>query len=159
MFGLHLHSMCYHKRILLVSFSLLRRGVHALSADTLSKIILDTRMKCAELTLFLALKEWSDLKGLEKEDAGSSNATAGKSIAKNINLAQISPSDLLSIVMQSGLVEQERVYEAFRDQALRAERQGVCFGGKRFYDPFWTTSKDQQHRSDAELHSTEASLM
>jgi len=96
------------------------------------------KIRTSELSLFLCLKKWSESGG-RRNDAHK--AAAGKrgqeeeedrfsiaqQLASRIDLKRILPSDLSTHVANSGLVTIDKLAEAYREQALQAERQGMIF--------------------------------
>jgi hypothetical protein len=52
-------------------------------------------------------------------------------MASHIDFAKIKPSTLSTIVAESGLVPEELLLNAYRNQALQAERKGIAFSQVR----------------------------
>jgi hypothetical protein len=116
-------------------------GILELGTTSLQTVIQDQFMRTTEINLFCALVTWvkfsHDATGDEEEDTSTTdsvNATAraaaekvsfAKELTKCMRLDRIKPSHLHGLISQSGLVDLEQLTEAYKSQALLAERRQV----------------------------------
>jgi hypothetical protein len=143
-------------------------GLLSLRPTALSKILQDSQLDMDELTRFRALQEWSDAKNTDdtvqggKEDGSvllcsKKRKAIASGLAEHIQLKLIKPSDLSDIVIPSGLVAQDRLFEAFQAQALLLEKSNISIPTNRL--PCWkhSTSPSYTHE-DADFDCSDDQL-
>ena len=101
-------------------------GVQSLSASAMERILADEDIQANELALFYCLKKWAEQVPCSNRDLEERRITA-RELASHIDFSKILPSDLCTIVADSGLVPLELLLAAYRSQALQAERKGTLF--------------------------------
>lgn len=94
-------------------------GLLSLSATTLEKIMNDGfYINATELVLFGFIHKWVFALFDRSSDSYKENRLReGMHIARHIELTRILPSDLTNVVETSGLVEKDRLHEAYKVQA------------------------------------------
>lgn len=121
-------------------------GVLSLSASVLDDVVFDERSNASEFTKFLCLRRWAEggteAEGTanrspprkirsdedeEKEDVGAATTPLdrrkiARELAKKLDISTIPASDLSTSVAESGLVSSDDLFQAYRLQALNAER-------------------------------------
>lgn len=108
-------------------------GVHSLGEAAMELVMSDEKIQTNELKLFHCLKKWSEHvpDGQRAEDVTLHRREVARELASRIDFAKVAPSDLATVVANSGLVPLELMCEAYKTQALQAERKGVVFDRMR----------------------------
>ena len=141
-------------------------ALHSLRPGTIELLMQDEKIEADEYTLFLLLQAWSKATPPRGSLPGNSNKDESwqedrKEIAidliRHLRLDRIDPSSLSTTVFQSGLVSTEKLLEAYRTQALSAERQyGVTYKLQRYNSrPVWQRTGDSLFTSSYEKHEVE----
>jgi hypothetical protein len=104
-------------------------GVHSLGEAAMERVMSDEKIQTNELKLFHCLKKWSEHvpEGQNAQEVAQHRCTVARQLASRIDFAKVSPSDLASVVANSGLVPLELMCLAYKTQALQAERKGMMF--------------------------------
>ena len=94
--------------------------VGELTPSLLESIVSDKKIKADEKTIFLILQSWAEngdaIEGLDRK-------TIASEMTKHLYLELIAPSDIISIVTPSGLISPSQLLEAYKSQALQAEKR------------------------------------
>jgi len=122
-------------------------GVLSLTGPPLALIMADDEMNCDEITLFLALRRWAEGEGDDRQKTACE-------IAKCLRLANISPTDLCSVVEVSGLVSKDQLFQTFKNQAMYAERETDKFSKPRL-NVSWQSTSDLLFTCETPEHITE----
>jgi hypothetical protein len=123
-----------------------------ISAAVLEEILSDEESQLNELDLFLILKLWANGGATDphnnanhpkKRSADSLDRhSVASELTKHISFERIGPSDLEDVVAESGLVTQEQLFEAFKKQALTAQKKhNISFTDPRLMgEAVWKSS-------------------
>lgn len=105
------------------------QSIASLSAEKLELIMKDPPVGVDDFFMFKVFQYWMD-DGEEETTNPHANErkSQGTKLLKHITLERIEPRDLSSVVAASGLFPMERMYEAFKAQALIAvEKYGASY--------------------------------
>lgn len=102
-------------------------GVQFMGRSAIERVISDDSIRISERLLFLSLQKWAEYSPvstsmplLEHEE----RVNWVRQLSTHINWSSLPPSFLARAVQTSGLVPMEALCEAFKAQAIEAERQG-----------------------------------
>jgi hypothetical protein len=149
-------------------------ALFSLNPATMEQLMQDEKIEADEYTLFLLLEAWSKATppaGYTRRHEPPSSSTDDErdfswqenrkdiamSLVKHIRLDRIDPSSLSSTVFNSGLVSTEHLLDAYRTQALSAERQyGVTYKLQRYNSrPVWQRTCESLFTSSYDKHEVE----
>jgi len=105
-------------------------GVSHLGVDALRQILQDKKMSCDEIVLLEVLMAWVATHERDGESWANfkneeSPFEVAQKLSQYIDLTKVPPSDLLSIVTDSGLFTDERINRALGEIALLVEKEGT----------------------------------
>ncbi|KAI2501221.1 BTB/POZ domain containing protein [Fragilaria crotonensis] len=108
-------------------------GVDSLGEAAMELVMSDEKIQTNELKLFCCLKKWSEHvpDGQNADEVSKHRRQVASELACHIDFAKVAPSDLSTIVADSGIVPLELMCLAYKTQALEAERKGVVFDRMR----------------------------
>jgi hypothetical protein len=108
-------------------------GVQSLGEAALELVMSDHKIQANELKMFFCLKKWADHvpQGEDAERVRLHRRSVARKLASRIDFSKVSPSDLATVVEESGFVPLELMAMAYKTQAIAAERRGMKFGQMR----------------------------
>lgn len=108
-------------------------GVDTLGEAAMELVMSDKKIQTSELKLFYCLKKWSEHvpEGHNADQVMKHRRQIARELASHIDFSKVAPSDLSTVVADSGLVSLELMCLAYKTQALQAERKGVVFDRMR----------------------------
>ena len=80
--------------------------------DTTVAIIYQLRLKCSETLKFLAAVKWSDAEGERRHLSKEQTAELLRPLVYCIDLKEISPKELMHVVLPSGAVANDKVSDS-----------------------------------------------